>query len=49
MVSVGRSVSGLMLFVVYLWLKVEPTLTKIRIISARKATQTKIRQYEEGT
>lgn len=37
----------LILSVAYLWLEAEP-LTKIRIISARKATQTEISQYEES-
>jgi uncharacterized protein len=47
--SVGRAVNGSVLSVVYLWSDVGPALTKIRIISARKATQTEIRQYEEST
>lgn len=47
--SVGRSINGSVLSVVYLWSDVEPALTKIRIISARKATHTEIRQYEEST
>jgi uncharacterized DUF497 family protein len=46
--SIGRSGNGAMLSVVYLWTEVDPATTKVRIISARKATQTEIRQYEEG-
>ncbi|MGH9693364.1 MAG: BrnT family toxin [Bryobacteraceae bacterium] len=46
--SIGRSGNGAMLSVVYLWTEVDPTTAKIRIISARKATQTEIRQYEES-
>jgi hypothetical protein len=44
--SVGRSHNDSVLSVVYLWSEIEAALTKIRIISARKATQTEIRQYE---
>lgn len=44
--SVGRSHSGSVLSVVYLWSEVETALIQIRIISARKATQTELRQYK---
>jgi uncharacterized protein len=47
--SLGRAINGSVLFIAYLWLEVGPTLTKIRIISARKATRSEIRQYEEST
>lgn len=46
--SVGRAGSGAMLSVVYLWSDADPAATKIRLISARKATQTEIRHYQEG-
>jgi len=36
-----------MLSVVYLWSESDPATTKIRLISARQATPTEIRQYEE--
>lgn len=43
--STGRAANGSLLSMAYLWSEVE-SATKIRIISARKATQTEIRQYE---
>lgn len=43
--SVGWASNGTILSVVYLWLESGPTLTKIRLISARRATQTEIRRY----
>ena len=46
--SVGCASSGVMLSVVYLWSDADPAATKIRLISARKATQTEIRYYQEG-
>jgi uncharacterized protein len=46
--SIGRSGNGAMLSVAYLWTEVDSATTKIRIISARKATQIEIRQYEES-
>jgi uncharacterized protein len=46
--SIGRSGNGAMLSVIYLWTEVGPATTKIRIISARKATQTELHQYEDG-
>lgn len=45
--SVGRAANGSLLAVAYLWSEVE-SATKIRVISARKETQTEIRQYEEA-
>jgi uncharacterized DUF497 family protein len=45
--SIGRAANGSLLSVVYLWSEAEAA-TKIRIISARKARQTEIRQYEES-
>ena len=38
-----RAGSGAMLSVVYLWSDADPAATKIRLISARKATQTESR------
>jgi hypothetical protein len=46
--SIGRASSTAMLSVVYLWSDVDPATTKIRLISARKATQNEITQYHEG-
>jgi uncharacterized DUF497 family protein len=46
--SVGRAGNGSMLSVIYLWSEAELPVTKIRIISARKAMQTEILQYEES-
>jgi uncharacterized DUF497 family protein len=46
--SIGRAANGLLVSVAYLWSEAD-VATKIRIISARKATQTEIRQYEEST
>ena len=46
--SVGCASNGVMLSVVYLWSDADPAATKIRLISARKATQTEIRYYQEG-
>jgi len=46
--SIGRASSGVMLSVVYLWSDADPAATKIRLISARKATQTEIQYYQEG-
>jgi uncharacterized DUF497 family protein len=43
--SVGWASSGLILSVVYLWSETEPDATKIRLISARQATQSEIRRY----
>ena len=33
---------------VYLWSEADPAITKVRLISAREATQTEIRHYEES-
>jgi uncharacterized protein len=46
--SIGRARNGAMLSVAYLWTETDPAIAKVRIISARKATQTEIRQYEES-
>ncbi|MDQ2776189.1 MAG: BrnT family toxin [Acidobacteriota bacterium] len=47
--SVGRADNGSVLSVAYLWFEAEPSITKIRVISARKATRTEMRQYEESS
>jgi len=36
------------LSVVYMWSEADPAVIKIRLISARKATQAEHRHYEEG-
>ena len=46
--SMGCASNGAMLSVVYLWSGADPEPAKIRLISARKATQTEIRHYQEG-
>ena len=46
--SVGIARNGVVLSVVYLWSEVDPAVIKIRLISARKATQAERQQYEEG-
>ena len=46
--SIGCSSSGAMISIVYLWSDADPEPTKIRLISARTATQTEIRHYQEG-
>jgi uncharacterized protein len=45
--SVGCAVNGALLTVVYAWHEIDPTITKIRLISARPATRNEIRSYEE--
>ena len=46
--SLGIAANGSILCIVYLWSESEPLLTKIRLISARKATPAEVKQYEEG-
>ena len=46
--SVGCAVSGAILSVVYIWQEMPQTITKIRLISARRATRSEIRFYEEN-
>ena len=43
--SIGWASDGKILSVVYLWSEPDPETTIIRLISARAATQTKIRRY----
>jgi len=38
----------MMLSVVYLWFEGDAATSKVRMISARKATYTEIRQYQES-
>ena len=45
--SIGRAANGSLLSIAHLWSETQ-LATKIRIISARKATQAEIRQYEES-
>jgi len=44
--SIGTASDGRILFVTYLWSESEPPITKVRLISTRRATATEIRQYE---
>jgi len=46
--SIGLASNGAMLSSAYLWTEGDSTTTKIRIISARPATQTEIHDYEES-
>jgi uncharacterized protein len=46
-ISVGFASDGRMLSVLYLWSESQPPITKVRLISARRATPAEIRQYEE--
>ena len=43
--SIGRAANNSLISVAYLWSETQSE-TKIRIISARKATQTEMRQYQ---
>jgi uncharacterized DUF497 family protein len=47
--SVGCASNGALISVVYLWSDTSPAVTKIRLISARKATPAEIRYYQEGS
>lgn len=46
--SIGLATNGAMLSVAYIWTEADPALTKIRLISARRATATEIRYYLES-
>jgi len=46
--SVGQARTGVVLSEFYLWIEFDPAVTKVRIISARKSTQSEIRQYQEN-
>ena len=43
--SIGWASNGAILSVVYLWSESDPETAKVRLISARAATQTEIRRY----
>ncbi|MGI8988487.1 MAG: BrnT family toxin [Bryobacteraceae bacterium] len=46
--SIGGASNGALLSIVYVWLELDPATTRIRLISAREATQTEICHYEES-
>src|SRR5262249_55551309 len=46
--SVGIASNGVVLAVVYILSDADPAAIKVRLISARKATQTESGQYQEG-
>ena len=46
--SIGIARNGAVLSVVYLWSEADPAAIKIRLISARRATQAECSQYEAG-
>ena len=45
--SIDWAANDAMLSIAYLWLESDPATMKIRLISAREATWTEIRHYEE--
>jgi uncharacterized protein len=45
--SVGFAVNGAVLSVVYVRHEIDPAITKIRLLSARQATGSEVRFYEE--
>jgi uncharacterized protein len=45
--SIGLASDGKVLCIVYTWSESEPPMTKIRLISARKATSIEVSQYEK--
>ena len=47
--SIGWASNGTILSIVYLWLDSDPETTKIRLVSAREATQAEIRRYTTST
>jgi uncharacterized DUF497 family protein len=46
--SIGCASNGMMLSAVYVWLEGYAATTRIRMISARKATQNEIREHQES-
>ncbi len=46
--SIGCAANGLLISLVYVWLDTNSEVLKIRLISARKATQSEIRYYQVG-
>ncbi len=47
--SIGWANNGTILSVSHLWSESNPVTTKVRLVSARKATQTEIRRYTTNT
>ena len=45
--SVGVAGNDALLSVVYVWSEADPAVIKVRLVSARNATQAERRQYEE--
>lgn len=45
--SIGCASNGRLLTVVYLWSDADPSAIKVRLFSARKATQAETLQYQE--
>jgi hypothetical protein len=45
--SIGSASNRTLLSIVYVWQELSSAITKIRLISARKATQPEARYYEE--
>jgi len=43
--SISWASNGVILSIIYLWLESEPAAIKVRLISARQATQAEIRSY----
>jgi uncharacterized DUF497 family protein len=46
--SIGLASDGKLLSIAYTWSESEPPMTKIRLISARRATSAEISHYEEN-
>ena len=46
--SVGIASNGVLLSVVYVWSDADPAAIKVRLISARRATQAECGRYQEG-
>jgi len=46
--SVSCASNGVVLSIAYRWSEADPAAPRIRLISARKATTTESRQYQEG-
>ena len=46
--SIGAVSNGVLLSIVYVWQELSPVTTKIRLISARKATRSEARYYEDN-
>lgn len=47
-ISIGYAANGALLSVVHLWLDTDLESAKVRLVSARKATQAEIRYYQVG-